>query len=139
MHIQYLAGSLKQKRHGFSTSLVLKGPIKWIVHRDPVPGRGGRSSFYAIWLTIGSIRLQKVPSSWEYGGFSWGEWSNTPFHWNILAFHVSFCAKSIKLSATFFSAFGALRKMQQNMKEWAKDQNIQAFIESPGCVAYQNQ
>ena len=62
--------------------------MKWIVHRDPLSERGGRSSFYAIWLTIGSIRLQKVPSSWEYGGFSWGEWSNQPFHWNILAFHV---------------------------------------------------
>lgn len=29
--------------------------------------------------------------------------------------------------------------MQQDMKAWAKDKNIQAFIESPGCVAYQNQ
>ena len=50
-----------------------------------------------------------------------------------------FCAKSIKLSATSPSAFGVLRTMQQDMKAWAKDKNIQAFIESPGCVAYQNQ
>lgn len=32
-----------------------------------------------------------------------------------------------------------METMQQNMKDWAKAQNIQAFLDSPGCLAYQNQ